>query len=118
MDANSFLPLVRKFFEHDLATAAQCLENITDKEAAEVLVALPPPMAVRAIKHLQISYAAMVLKYCETWFLRELAPLLEPQFVASVLMHLPSDAREIMEGQPLSWTGNWTPRNFYNLLTL
>lgn len=42
MDPNSLLPLVRKFFEHDVATAAQCLENITEKGAAEVLEALPP----------------------------------------------------------------------------
>ena len=96
MDPNSLLPLVRKFFEHDRATAAQCLESITEKEAAEVLEALPRPMAVSAIKHLQVSYAAMVLQYCDASLLREIAPLFEPQFVASVLMHLPPDARETM----------------------
>jgi len=96
MDTHSLLLLIHKFFEHDMAAAAQCLENITEKEAAGVLEALPPPTAVRAIKHLQISYAAAVLQYCDASFLREIAALLEPQFVATVLMHLPTDAREIM----------------------
>jgi magnesium transporter len=96
MDANSLLPLVHKFFEHDMPAAAQCLENIAEEEAARVLGALPPPMAVRAIKHLQISYVAAVLRHCDASFLREIAALLEPQFVASVLMHLPTDAREIV----------------------
>jgi len=96
MDPNSLLLLAHKFFEHDMAAAVQCLENITEKEAAEVLEALPLPMAVRAIKHLQISYAAAVLQCCDALFLREIATLLEPQFVASVLTHLPVDAREHM----------------------
>ena len=90
---NSFIPIVQKFFEHDMAAAVQSLESMAEKDAAAVLESLPPPLAVRIIKHLQISFAAALLKDSGDIFLRETLSLLEPHFAASILMHLPQDAR-------------------------
>lgn len=88
------LPLVQKFFEHDTAAAAHSLERMTEDEAVDVLLSLPVPLAVRAIRHLQVSYAAALLKDAEPGLFREIASALEPQFAATIFMHLPQDARE------------------------
>ena len=93
-DKNSFIPMVQKFFEHDISAAVQSLEGMIEKDAASVLESMPPTLAVRIIKHLQISFAAGLLKDSGDDFLRETLSLLEPHFAASILMHLPQDARE------------------------
>ena len=90
------LPLVNKFFENDLENAVHILESLNEDEAAQVLKSLPILLAVRVLKVLQISYAAVLLKDAEEAYLIELAPHLDPQFVASILMRLPQEAREHM----------------------
>ena len=95
----SFIPMVQKFFEHDMAAAVQSLESMIEKDAAAVLESLPPSLAVRIIKHLQISFAAALLKDSGDIFLRETLSLLEPHLAASILMYLPQDARERMTEQ-------------------
>ena len=49
---------------------------------------------MRILKVLQVSYAAMLLRDAGDDFLRELAPHLDSQFIASILMQLPKEARE------------------------
>jgi len=93
-EQSPLLPLVQKYFEHDTAAAAHGLERMTEDEAVEVLKALPTSLAVRAIHHLQISYAAALLKDADTAVFREITTALEPQFAATIFMHLPQDARE------------------------
>ncbi|MFP4533481.1 MAG: magnesium transporter [Desulfobacterales bacterium] len=93
---SSLLPLVEKFFEHDTAAAARSLERMTEEEAVEVLGALPAPLAVRAVRHLQVGYAAELLKDAEPDMFREIASSLDPQFAANIFMHLPDDTREIL----------------------
>lgn len=95
----SFILMVQKFFEHDMAAAVQSLENMTEKDAAAVLESLPPSLAVRIIKHLQISFVAALLKDSGDIFRRETLSLLEPHLTASILMHLPQDVRERMTEQ-------------------
>jgi Mg/Co/Ni transporter MgtE len=51
---------------------------------------------VRLIRHLQISFAAAVLKDVHDLFLGEIVSRLDPQLATSILMHLPADARERM----------------------
>jgi magnesium transporter len=97
-NTTDLMPLVKKFFEHDLESAVHILESMTEEEAAQVLKSLPIPLAVRVLKSLQISYAAMLLKDADETFLSEMASHLDPQFVASILMRLPKDARERMSG--------------------
>ncbi len=88
------LPLVQKYFEHDTAAAAHSLETMAENEAVEVLKALPPQLAVRAIRHLQVSYAAALLKDAEPELFQTIFIALEPGFAATVFMHLPDDARK------------------------
>lgn len=93
-NATSFLPIVQKFFEHDMAAAVQSLESMIEKDAAAVLESLPPSLAARIIRHLQISFAAALLKDSGDIFVRETISLIEPHFAASILMHLPQEDRE------------------------
>jgi magnesium transporter len=95
-NTSSFVPIVQNYFEHDMTAAVQSLESMKDKDAAAVLESLPPSLAVRIIKHLQISFAAELLKDAGDIFLGETLSLLDPHFAASILMHLPQDARERM----------------------
>ena len=93
-DARVLLPLIEKLFDHDLAAAAHILEGMGEEEAADVLRSLPPRLAVRVVKHLQISYAAALLKSADDVFLHEITSQLDPRLAAAILMHLPADARE------------------------
>lgn len=93
-DASSLLPLVQKFFEKDLAGAARSLETMPEERVVEVLRALPPPLAARAVRQLQVSYAAAVLKDAETDLFKEIAESLDPHHAATIFMHLPRGDRE------------------------
>lgn len=95
-DNANLLPVLQKFFEYDLDTAAHILESMTEEEAAEVLKSLPMTLSVRVVKVLQISYAATLLKDADEGFLREMTSHLDPQSAASILMRLPQEARERM----------------------
>lgn len=91
---NAFLPLILKFFEHDVIAATSSLESLPENEAVEVFNALPPSLAAAAIKHLQIGFVAELLQHSQDAFLREITATLDPQIAASLLMQLPPDARE------------------------
>ena len=95
-DNANLLPVLQKFFEYDLDTAAHILESMTEEEAAEVLKSLPMTLSVRVVKVLQISYAATLLKDADDEFLREMTSHLDPQSATSILMRLPQEARERM----------------------
>ena len=89
-----FLPLIIKFFDQDISTASHILESMKDSEAAGVLESLPPGLAVRVVKHLQISYAATLLNFTSDAFLHRITSQIEPQFLASLLMHLSKESRQ------------------------
>jgi magnesium transporter len=93
-EKSPLLPLVEKFFEHDTVAAAHSLERMAEEEAVEVLLSLPASLAARAIRHLQVSYVAALLKDAEPELFREIASALEPQLAATIFMHLPQDTRE------------------------
>ena len=95
-DNTALLPLVQKFIENDLNAAAGILESIPEEEAAGALKSLPIPLAVQVVKVLQVSYAAALLRDADDEFLIEMTSHLDPQFLASILMRLPQDARERM----------------------
>ena len=95
-DNANLQPVLQKFFEYDLDTAAHILESMTEEEAAEVLKSLPMTLSVRVVKVLQISYAAALLKDADDGFLREMTSHLDPQSATSILMRLPQEARERM----------------------
>ncbi len=88
------LPLIEKLFDHDLAAATHVFEGMGEEEAAEVLRSLPARLAVRVLRHLQVSYAAALLKSADDAFLHEITSQLDPRFAAAILMRLPANARE------------------------
>ena len=95
-DNTILLPLVQKLFENDLSAAAGVLESMPEDEAAGALKSLPITLVARVVKVLQISYAAELLKEADDHMIIELTSHLDPQFLASIMMLLPQDARERM----------------------
>jgi len=93
-EQNIYIPMVTKFFEHDMSAASHILEGLTEEQAAGILQSLPPSLVLRIVKNLQISYAAAILDKTDDAFLQRIAPQLEPQFLATVLVHLPKESRE------------------------
>ena len=93
-DNTTLLPLVQRFIEHDINAAAGILESLSEEEAADALQSLPTPLAVKVVKALQISYAAALLNLADDPFIIQMTSQLDPQFLASILMRIPSDARE------------------------
>lgn len=90
----ALLPLVQKFFDKDLAGAARSLETMPEEDVVQVLRSLPPSVAAKAVRPLQVTYAAAVLKDAEADLFKEIAQGLDSHHAASIFMHLPGEARE------------------------
>lgn len=97
-EKNYYIPLIKKFFEHDISAASYILESMKEEEAAGILQSLPPKLVVRIIKNLQVSYAAMLLDSANDAFLQRVLHHVEPQLLTSVLMHLSQESRERIRG--------------------
>jgi multidrug efflux pump subunit AcrA (membrane-fusion protein) len=93
-ETTALLPLVQKFFEKDLVGAARSLETMPEEQVVEVLRTLPPAVAARAVRQLQVTYAAAVLKDAEADLFKEIAEGLDSHHAATIFMHLPREARE------------------------
>jgi len=93
-EENIYRPLLEKFFEKDIPAAVHILEGMSEDAASEVLQLLPPELGMRAIRRLQISYVADLFERFQDSYLREICPLLGPQFAASLVMHLSANSRE------------------------
>ncbi|MCF7762725.1 MAG: magnesium transporter [Verrucomicrobia bacterium] len=91
---NALLALAEKYLESDPASAARTLETLEEEQVVELLKALPPPLAAKVLRQLQVSYAAALLKDAEGELFQEIASGLDPQHAATIFMHLPTDARE------------------------
>jgi magnesium transporter len=90
----SLLPIVRKYFEKDPVTAAHSLEGMSEEEAVGVLIALPPQLSAQAFPHLQVTYAAALLKEVPPDTFKQILERLSPEQGASIFMHLSLDVRE------------------------
>jgi magnesium transporter len=87
------LPLAQKYFEQDIVGATHSLEMMDENDVIEVLKVLPIPLMVRALKHLQVSYAASLLANADPELFKSIVSSLEPQFATTIFMHLPEDKR-------------------------
>jgi len=94
MNSAALLPVVKCYFETDPNGAARSLETMPEEQVVEVLRALPPALAARAVRQLQVTYAAAVLKDAEADLFKEIAEGLDPHHAATIFMHLPGPARE------------------------
>lgn len=92
------LRITQKFIEHDVVSAAQIIETLDEKDAAEILQAMPPEIAVRVLKNLQISYTADLLESAGEDFLEQVLPKLAPQILTAVLMNASDDFRGRVKG--------------------
>ncbi len=97
-EAATYRPMIEAFFEKDITAATHILEGMSEEPAADIIESLPPSLAVRAIKNLQISYAAELLRRVEDACLSQVGPLLGPHFASSLLMHLPAEERPRITG--------------------
>lgn len=87
-------PLVKQYVTNDSAAAARALEALSEAEAAEVFRALPSDAAALMLPHLQITYAAGLIKDLAADAFKNLIRAVEPKRAASLLMRLPPDALE------------------------
>lgn len=71
-DSNIFESFIHEIFKHDISAAASILEHMPESDASKVLSSLPPSTVVHAFKHLQISYAAELLKNADEEFIKEI----------------------------------------------
>ena len=79
-EKHAFISLAQKFLEQDMDKAASIIESLTEDEGAEIINSLPPLLAVRLIKHFQVSYAAALLKNVDENFLREITAISSPRW--------------------------------------
>lgn len=93
-ETSPLLPLVQKYIEADVGTAARTLETLSEEQVVEVLKMLPGGLAARIVRQLQVSFAAELLKDAEADLFKEIAEGLDPHHAATIFMHLPREARE------------------------
>jgi len=93
MPKTTLLPMVVKYFESDFEGASHSLEILEEEEAANVLRALPPATAAKAVGLLDDALAARMLLKLPPSIFHEIIERLEPQQGASIFLHLPQDLR-------------------------
>jgi magnesium transporter len=94
VEKEALLPIVQKYFEKDIQGATRTLEILTEDEAADVLESLPVALAARALQNLQVSYSAALLEKADASLFKYILSALDPQYAATLFMHLSEDARE------------------------
>jgi magnesium transporter len=90
------LPLVRKFFESDPASAVHVLETVAEKEAVQVLKALPSTITLSIFSRLQAATAAGLLMEAPPELYRDIVSRIEAQQAAILLLSLPEEHRSTL----------------------
>jgi magnesium transporter len=90
----SLLPIVRKYFEQDPAAAAHVLETMDEDEVVEVFNALPLPIAIEAVGHLNDVFAAGLLQRLPGPLFRAIVEQLRPEQAAALFLHFSSESRQ------------------------
>jgi magnesium transporter len=91
---HALLPLVERLFEKDCVAAARLLETLDEPQVVQVLRSLPPATAARAVRQLQVGFAAALLRDAEEDLFKEMARELDGPHAAAIFVSLPEDARE------------------------
>ncbi|NIP37938.1 MAG: magnesium transporter [Candidatus Dadabacteria bacterium] len=94
MEPNSQLvPFVSKFFDYDPLTATHALETMDRSEAVRVLTELPPSIAAKIFKHLQVDFASDLLEAVPPETLKEIVEHLDPQQGAMIFLDIKEELR-------------------------
>jgi magnesium transporter len=88
------LPLVRKFFESDPTSAVHVLETIGEREAVNVLKALPPSICHAIFPRLQANHAAELLKELPPELYNDIVGKIDAQQAATLLITLHDEHRK------------------------
>ncbi|MBU1983740.1 CBS domain-containing protein, partial [bacterium] len=91
---NPLTPLVEKYVAADAAAAARALEALPEEEAVEVFKALPHNMNALILPHLQLNFAAVLIKDMDPASFEAVVRAMDPKRGAFLLMRLPRDALE------------------------
>ena len=86
--------LIQEFVDRDAAAAARRLEAMPEEDAVAVVHALPLRSTALMLPHLQIAFAASLLRAAESADLQPVVKAMDPERAAAIFMHLPEDARE------------------------
>ncbi len=87
-------PLLQTLIKADVPAAARALEAVPESEAAEVFMALPDDITALILPHLQLNYAAALVKDMDPASFNTVVRAMEPKRAASLLMRLPRDSLE------------------------
>lgn len=88
------LPLVQKYFESDPVSAAHTLETMSEEQAIEVLKNIPMDIAIKAVSHLNDSYAAVLLQKMPQGLFKKIANRLDSHKGANILLKFSHDMRQ------------------------
>ncbi|MGD2110469.1 MAG: magnesium transporter [Phycisphaerae bacterium] len=91
---NPLAPLVRTLITNDVRSATRAVEALPEAEAAGIVRALPEELTALILPHLQLNYAAALVKDMDPAGFKAVTRSMEPQRAASLLMRLPTDALE------------------------
>jgi magnesium transporter len=97
MEASTpLLPYVQKFFEYDPLTATHALETMDEKEAVQIINALPVSVCVKIFHKLQVEQAADYLERMPTEKFIQIVEKMEPDRGALIFMNIANEIRKTM----------------------
>ena len=91
---NPLTPLVQTLVTNDVRSATRAVEALPEAEAAVIVSALPDELIALILPHLQLNYAAALMKDMDPASFKAVVRSLEPKRAATLLMRLPPDALE------------------------
>lgn len=94
MSDQELFPLIKRYFERDVVSAAHALELLEADRALAIIRELPVELSIQAIRHLQISFAAAVLQEAEPDLFKSIISSIEPQSAASIFTNLPAASQQ------------------------
>ncbi len=89
---NPLTPLLQTLITNDLRSATRAVESLPETEAAGIVHALPEDLVALILPHLQLNYAAALVKDMEPASFKAVVQKMDSQRAASLLMRLPADA--------------------------
>ncbi len=93
-ESTPLLTMARAYIERDPAGAARTLEAMPEGDAADATHMLDADVKARVFPHLQVNFAAALLKGADAEDFIAVAAAMEPERTAAVFASLPEDAQQ------------------------